>query len=80
MCRRQLERLRAEDGGGRVMALPLHPFAIGQPHRIRSLDRLMAMLRSHDGVWVARASDIVSHYVENYYDDDLALAQAVPGV
>jgi peptidoglycan/xylan/chitin deacetylase (PgdA/CDA1 family) len=81
LCRRQLERLREEaaDGlGGRIMCLPLHPFAIGQPHRIGYLDRLMALLRRHDDVWVATASDIVDHYLgEGYYDDDLAQAGAV---
>lgn len=79
LCRRQLERLRAEaDSRGRLMCLPLHPFAIGQPHRIRYLDRLMEILRSHDDVWIATASDIVDHYLVNNYDDDLALTQAVP--
>jgi len=79
MCRRQLERLRAEAGdGGRMMCLPLHPFAIGQPHRIRYLDRLMEILRSHDDVWIATASDIAGHYLAGNYDDDLARTQAVP--
>jgi allantoinase len=81
LCRRQLERLRSEgDGGGRLLCLPLHPFAIGQPHRIRYLDHLMEILRSHDDVWIATASDIVGHYVENNYDDDLALTGSMPRV
>jgi allantoinase len=79
LCRRQLARLRAEaDPGGRLMCLPLHPFAIGQPHRIRYLDQLMETLRSHDDVWIATASDIVGHYLAHNYEDDLALGQAVP--
>jgi hypothetical protein len=76
-----LERLRTEAyGGGRLMCLPLHPFATGQPHRIRYLERLLEILRSHDDVWIATASDIVDHYLANNYDDDLALTRSVPGV
>lgn len=79
LCRRQLERLRTEPGdGGRLMCLPLHPFAVGQPHRIRYLDRLMEILRSHDDVWIATASDIVDHYLTHTYDDDLARMGMVP--
>jgi allantoinase len=79
LCRRQLARLRAEANcGGRLMCLPLHPFAIGQPHRIRYLDRLMETLRRHDDVWIATASDIVDHYLAHNYEDDIAFAQAVP--
>lgn len=81
LCQRQLERLRAEaGGGGRLICLPLHPFAIGQPHRIRYLERLMGILRSHDDVWIATASQIVGHYLANNYDEDLALTRPVPGV
>ncbi len=79
LCRRQLERLRAEDGGGRLMCLPLHPFAIGQPHRISYLDRLLEILRSRDDVWIATASDIAAHYLEHGYDHDLSMTGAVRG-
>lgn len=69
-CIAQFERLAhdaAQDGGGRLMALPLHPFAIGQPHRIRSLDTVLGHLRRR-GAWIARASDIVGHYLANHHD------------
>ena len=79
LCRRQLERLRQEAGaGGRMMCLPLHPFAIGQPHRAAHLDRLLRTLREHDDVWVTTASEIVDHYVEHHYDEDLAGAGGRP--
>jgi hypothetical protein len=56
------------------MCLVVHPFAIGQPHRIAHLDRVLSHLRQHDGVWIATASDIVDHYLEHHYADDLAAA------
>jgi allantoinase len=67
----QLHREAAGGGGGRLMALPLHPFAIGQPHRVAGLHRVLAHLREH-GAWIARASDIVEHYLAHHYDADLA--------
>jgi allantoinase len=73
-CVAQFDRLYAE--GGRMMCLPVHPFAIGQAHRIRSLDRLLGYIRGHDDVWITRAGDIVDHYLAHDYDADLALAMA----
>lgn len=75
----QFDRLYAEasaaaDRGGRLMCLPLHPFTAGQAHRTRHLDRLLAHLRSHDGVWIARATEIVDHYLSNNFDSDRAMA------
>ncbi|MET8013236.1 polysaccharide deacetylase family protein [Streptomyces sp. NPDC005271] len=71
-CIAQFERLYGEeDGAGRMMCLPLHPFTIGQPHRIGHLDRVLAHLRARDDVWIATASDIVDHYLRHHYDADL---------
>jgi peptidoglycan/xylan/chitin deacetylase (PgdA/CDA1 family) len=71
-CIAQFDRLYEEGAeGGRLMCLPLHPFAIGQPHRISYLDRVLDHLRGRDGVWIARASDIVDHYLRHNYDADL---------
>lgn len=62
----------APDEGGRLMCVVLHPFAIGQPHRIDALNRVFAHLRAHDRVWIAGASAIVDHYLEHHYDQELA--------
>lgn len=71
-CIAQFDRLYAEAGSdGRMMCLSLHPFTVGQPHRVRHLDRLLEHLRGHDDVWIATASDIVDHYLEHNYDADL---------
>jgi allantoinase len=68
----QINRLRHEADSGRLACLVLHPFAIGQPHRIRHLERLIDQLRTYDDVWIASATDIVDHYLTNVYPTDLA--------
>lgn len=76
-CIDQFEQLYSEAAeGGLVMCLPLHPFAIGQPHRIRWLDRVFDHIRGRDEVWIATATDIVDHYHRSHLDADLALAGA----
>jgi peptidoglycan/xylan/chitin deacetylase (PgdA/CDA1 family) len=47
---------------GRVMAIALHPFLIGVPHRIRALDRALAYIASHANVWFATGSEIIDAY------------------
>lgn len=47
---------------GRVMAIALHPFLIGVPHRIRTLDRALAYIASHGKVWFATGSEIIDAY------------------
>ncbi len=48
----------AEREGGRLLALNLHPWLLGQPHRIGHLERVLAHIMSHDGVWSASPSEI----------------------
>ncbi len=45
--------------GGRVMNLAIHPFIMGQPHRIQALDDALAYMLGHSGVWCATAADIL---------------------
>ena len=47
---------------GRVMAIALHPFLIGVPHRIRTLDRALSYIASHGSVWFATGSEIIDAY------------------
>jgi peptidoglycan/xylan/chitin deacetylase (PgdA/CDA1 family) len=47
---------------GRVMAIALHPFLIGAPHRIRTLDRALGYIAAHGGVWFATGSEIIDAY------------------
>lgn len=47
---------------GRVMCIALHPYMMGQPHRIGHLDRALGHILAHDGVWVATGSEIADWY------------------
>ena len=49
--------------GARV-AICLHPYIIGQPHRIGALDRALDYICAHDGVWKATGTKIVEHYLK----------------
>lgn len=74
-CIAQFDRLYREDESiGRMMCLPLHPFAVGQPQRITHFDRVLDHLRGHDGVWFATATEIVEHYLTHNYDADVAIS------
>jgi peptidoglycan/xylan/chitin deacetylase (PgdA/CDA1 family) len=63
LIQRQFDVLYEEGAqSGRVMAICLHPFIIGVPHRIRGLGAALQYLRSHDDVWFTTGSEIVDHY------------------
>jgi peptidoglycan/xylan/chitin deacetylase (PgdA/CDA1 family) len=69
MIRRQFDVLYEEGAeSGRVMAIALHPYLIGMPHRIGALDAALEYVCRHDGVWRATGEEIASHF----------LAQAAP--
>ncbi len=57
-----LYRESVEQGSGRVMAICLHPFIMGVPHRIGGLDDALAYISRHDGVWKTTGSEIIDHY------------------
>ncbi len=61
IVRDQYEQLRA-DGGGRVMALALHPFVIGQAFRARYLDEALEFLAAQPDAWLTTSDDIAAHY------------------
>src|SRR5262249_34324918 len=64
MIRRQFDTLYREGAqSGRVMAICLHPFVIGVPHRIGALDAALAYILRHEGVWRATGSEIIEHYL-----------------
>ncbi|WP_063050287.1 polysaccharide deacetylase family protein [Nocardia arthritidis] len=63
IVRDQLDQLYAESAGsGRVMALALHPFVIGQAFRIKYLDQALDYVASHPGVWLTTSDEIAEHY------------------
>jgi allantoinase len=66
MIRDQFDVLYAEGASsGRVMAICLHPFVMGQPHRIGALDRALAYIDGFDGVWKTTGEEIARHYLAN---------------
>ncbi len=44
--------------GGRLLAMSLHPWMLGQPHRIGHLESLLEYITGHEGVWSAPAGEI----------------------
>ena len=60
MCKEQFDTLYDEGReNGRVMCLSLHPFVIGQPFRIKALDRVLKYITSKKDVWVTTGSEII---------------------
>jgi peptidoglycan/xylan/chitin deacetylase (PgdA/CDA1 family) len=45
---------------GRLFALPLHPWCIGQPFRVKYLEQVLAHIRRHDGVWATTGAEIAA--------------------
>jgi peptidoglycan/xylan/chitin deacetylase (PgdA/CDA1 family) len=48
--------------GGRIMAISLHPWIIGQPYRIKSLQAALTYILGHDGVWSATGAEILEAF------------------
>jgi len=44
----------------RVMAIALHPYIIGMPHRIGALDRALQYICRHEGVWLTTGAEIAA--------------------
>ena len=47
---------------GRVMNVAVHPFIMGQPHRIAALEKALRYILGHEGVWCATGSQITDWY------------------
>ena len=58
-----VQRLRqVEDGLPQVMGIALHPYIVGQPHRLRALRRALALIaRARDDVWITTAGAVFDH-------------------
>jgi allantoinase len=56
-----LHREGAESG--RVMAIAVHPYLIGVPHRIGAFDKALEYICSHQRVWKATGAEIARHYL-----------------
>ena len=49
---------------GRVMAIAIHPYIIGVPHRMKAFDEALKYICKHKKVWKATGSEIARHYLE----------------
>ena len=62
-CKDQFDRLYLEGAdNARVMALSIHPYITGVPHRIRYLEEVLDYVISHEGVALMTASEIGDWY------------------
>jgi allantoinase len=52
-----------------VLCVPLHPFVVGQPHRIDALYDVLQHVTSRDHVWLATAREIADCYYANNYEE-----------
>jgi hypothetical protein len=48
--------------------MPLHPFLVGQPHRIEPFAEALRYIAGSEGVWLATGREIARHFVQEYYD------------
>ncbi|WP_242907143.1 polysaccharide deacetylase family protein [Actinomadura terrae] len=63
MVKDQYEQLHADsEHGGRVMALALHPFVIGQAFRAKYLDLALEFLAAQPDIWITTSDEIAAHY------------------
>jgi peptidoglycan/xylan/chitin deacetylase (PgdA/CDA1 family) len=44
--------------GGRMLALSIHPWMLGQPHRIGKLEQVLEHISGHSDIWSASAGEI----------------------
>jgi peptidoglycan/xylan/chitin deacetylase (PgdA/CDA1 family) len=48
---------------GSVFGIGLHPFLVGQPFRIRHLERVLAHIAGHEDVWLTTSDEIAAAYL-----------------
>ncbi len=58
----------AHQQGGRLLSLNIHPWLMGQPHRIIFLEQLLEKLSSSNEIWSAGANDIHDHWLAQQVD------------
>ena len=54
---------REGEGSGRVMAIALHPYITGMPHRIGALDAALEYICRREGVWRTTGTEIAEWYM-----------------
>jgi len=64
ICRQFDVLYREGAASGRVMAVAIHPYLTGVPHRIDAFDQALAYIGQHDRVWKTTGLEIARHYRE----------------
>jgi allantoinase len=78
IIRRQFDRLYQEGrDSGTVMCIPLHPYLIGQPYRLKAFEDALAYIAGHDKVWLATGREIARHFLDHHYDAFVAASEPV---
>jgi peptidoglycan/xylan/chitin deacetylase (PgdA/CDA1 family) len=62
ICRQFDVLYREGANSGRVMAIAIHPYLTGVPHRIDAFDAALEYICRHDRVWKATGREIARHY------------------
>jgi allantoinase len=66
MICRQFDVLYREGAqSGRVMAIAIHPYLTGVPHRIDAFDAALRYIGQHERVWKTTGTEIARHYREH---------------
>jgi allantoinase len=62
-ARDQFDRLYEEGGRtARVMAIAVHPYISGVPHRIKYFEQIYAYMKKRRGVWFCRGEEVLDWY------------------
>ncbi len=78
IIKRQFDRLYEEGAeSGTVMCIPLHPYLVGWPHRIRAFEEALRYITGHDKVWLATGREIAQHFIEHHLADFKRASQKV---
>lgn len=79
IIKRQFDQLHKEGAAsGTVMCIPLHPYLIGQPHRMAPFAEALDYIAGHEGVWKATGREIARHFLDHHYDAFAAQAAGAP--
>lgn len=69
IIKRQFDYLYREGAeSGTVMCIPLHPYLIGWPHRIKAFEEALAYIAGHDKVWFATGREIAKYFIDHSYE------------
>lgn len=52
----------AQTQGGRILGLSVHPWVLGQPHRIKYFEQVLAAITAMPSVWSASAGEILDAF------------------